>query len=432
MVGIAAVILIVSVFFPSVYKGLTSGTFGKADKYHQVQMDERDVQLRSEFTKDTAQLRQMVIGLIYFTLFTDNLSMTIDTCITYYQAQGFDKVPVNSESVKLLIDFNDYLKNNNKVLARTTRLLTDFLLDDTSSPSTDIDQNLRDFANYVYQVNQKDSVLMLSITKMDNYLLGNKLLQEQREQIRELKAIRDRLVITSTQFMAITGNKKGVGTMLTYAVRAQDQLSMIKALCVIQDAAAGTLGVGKNLNVLELSSVTQLNFDFTASALQGGVAESKIIVGSQIGTAILYDKPNLKFIAGSGADLTALYGSSAFNATLCGTNPNLGVVSLCSGRQLGIVMNAAVLCNVLKSGPLCATLSANQLNEILPAQALSNAGGGQIGSLLSTPIGSTYNASLQEMIIGSTSLQKITGREGALKGFNDLRSTSLSLNRIEP
>ena len=427
MVVIAAAILIVSAFFPSVYKGLTSGSFGKADKYHQDQMSDKDVQLRSEFTKDTAQLRQMVTGLIYFTLFTDNLSMTIDTCISYYQAQGFDKIPMNSEAVKLLVDFNDYLKNNNKTLARTTRLLTDLLLDDTSSPSGDIDQNIREFANYVYQVNRKDSVLMLSITKMDNYLLGNKLLQKQQEQIRELKAIRDRLVITSTQFMAMTGNKKGTTSMLTYSAQIQSQLSMIKALCVVQDAAAGSLGSGKNLNVLELSSVTSMSAFFPAVTLQGGVAESKIIVGSQLGSGILYDKTNLRFVVGSTGEISSLYGPSKYNAVLSGTDPNLGYLGLVVGGKLNIIMNAGVLCGILQCGPLCAALSASQLNKLIPAQALSSAGSGQMGVRSSPLLGSMGNVALQKIIIGNTSLQKIIGSEGALKGFSDLKSTSLGV-----
>ena len=427
MVVIAAAILIVSVFFPSVYKGLTSGSFGKADKYHQDQMSDKDVQLRSEFTKDTAQLRQMVTGLIYFTLFTDNLSMTIDTCITYYKAQGFEKIPMNSEAVKLLVDFNDYLKNNNKTLANTTRLLTDLLLDDTSSPVGDIDQNIREFANYVYQVNRRDSVLMNSITKMDNYLLGNKLLQKQQEQIRELKAIRDRLVITSTQFMALTGNKKGVGTMLTYAVRSQAQLSGIGPLCVVQDGAAASLSSGKNLNVLELSSATSLSAIFPAVTLQGGVSEAKIIVGSQLGYGILYDKSKLSFIIGSAEEIKSVYGSSAYNAALCGTNTNLGYFSQVKGGDLGVVLNAGILCGVLQCAPLCAALSASQLNIIIPAQALASAGGGQLGILYCSPIGSMNNVALQKIILGSTNLQKILSNEGALNGFNDLRSTSVGI-----
>ena len=120
ILGVAVVIIFVSLLFPSVYKGLSSGTFGKADKYHQEQMTENDVQLRSDFTKDTARLRQMVTGLIYFALFTNNLSMTIDTCLESYKLQGFNKDPDNSRAIALLNDYNSFLKNNTRTLAATT------------------------------------------------------------------------------------------------------------------------------------------------------------------------------------------------------------------------------------------------------------------------------------------------------------------------
>ena len=135
ILGIAVVIILISFLFPSVYKGLTSGSFGKADKYRQEQMSESDIHLRSEFVQDTAKLRQMITGLIYYALFTENLSMTIDTCLTSFNLQGFDKNPANAEAIHLLTDYSSFIKNNNTLvrvgldtLNNTTERLTVILV----------------------------------------------------------------------------------------------------------------------------------------------------------------------------------------------------------------------------------------------------------------------------------------------------------------
>lgn len=84
----AVVIIAISFMFPSVFKGITSGTFGKADKYRKTQMTEQDIMLRSELVSDTGKLRSMIQGLIYFSLFTEDLSAKMDSCVNLYKAEG--------------------------------------------------------------------------------------------------------------------------------------------------------------------------------------------------------------------------------------------------------------------------------------------------------------------------------------------------------
>ncbi|TRZ70002.1 MAG: hypothetical protein D4R97_08945 [Bacteroidetes bacterium] len=447
IVGIAVVILLVSFFFPSAYRGLISGSFGKADKYHQEQMTEKDVQLRSDITKDTAQLRQMITGLIYFALFTDNFSMTIDTCLVSYQLQGFDKDPANTQVIAQLKDYSTFLKNNSKTLATTTRMLAAFLLQDTLSGSMDIEQNIRDFGNYVNQVNQKDSVLTVSLARLDSYLVGNKTLQKKDEEIRNLKAIRDQLVIKSTQFMALTGNKPGLGSMLNYAMQSQAQFSGIGALNRVVDgssAALSKIGVQEIPSMQKLSAL-DLNVSFSAaSALQSNLSSSQVNAAGSIGgnanlaaaakgnlnNILVYDKPNLNFVVGSVAQLNVVYGTEKMNAALSGINPNLGALGVIAAKNLSVTLNAGLLCNIASSPTLSAALSAAQLNEIIPAKELSAValGSGNFGSKAGLQMGLCGNSQLQGILSSNPGLQRVLSNNGALSGVSSLQSISLGLS----
>jgi hypothetical protein len=438
IVGVAVIILLISFLFPSVYKGLTSGSFGKADKYRQEQMTENDIQLRSDFTKDTAQLRQMITGLIYFALFTDNLSMTIDTCLESYQLQGFDKDPANSQAIGLLRDYSSFLKNNSKTLANTTRMLAALLLRDTLSQSMDIEKNIRDFANYVNQVNRKDSVLMLALVKVDGFLIGNKTLQNKQEEIRNLKAIRDQLVIKSSQYMAMTGNKKELGVVLSYAIQSQAQFNSIGALNVVEVQSSGSLSAinSRPINATLISGISNLNVAFSAAALQAGFSASTLQAGQAAAkvnsksdlNVIVYDKANLQMTLCSANQLNVIYGTDKLNNALQGKDPNLGIVGVFNGQFMGVVLNASVLCSVLSSTTLSAFMSADRLNEIIPARDLASAAVLQsYGSNAGLQMGFGSNAALQSVVSANSGLQSLFNSMSTMNGFNSLMSTSLSV-----
>ena len=423
ILGIAVVIILISFLFPSVYKGLTSGSFGKADKYRQEQMSESDVKLRSEFVQDTAKLRQMITGLIYYALFTENLSMTIDTCLTSFKLQGFDKNPANTEAIHLLTDYSSFIKNNNTTIANTTRMLAAFMLRDTLAQSMDIEKNLRDFANYVNQVNEKDSVLTIALTRIDSYLIGNKTLQKKEDEIRNLKAIRDQLVIKSTQFMALTGNKQGIGSMLSYVVSSQAQYSGVSVLSGIQESRIVQAQVGvvelpsKVVNAtlcagFSLSSALQANVSSSQVSGTGQLGSYKVITDAakiNLNSLVLYDKPSLCFIVSSSENLKVVYGKDNLNTILCGTNPNLGIICAFTGKVLEVTLNAGVLSAINSSPTINAALSAAQLNIIVPAKEIAAVG------LNFNAVGS--NAPLQIGLCGSPTLNSIISANTSLSGF---------------
>ena len=430
ILGVAVVIIFVSLLFPSVYKGLSSGTFGKADKYHQEQMTENDVQLRSDFTKDTARLRQMVTGLIYFALFTNNLSMTIDTCLESYKLQGFNKDPDNSRAIALLNDYNSFLKNNTRTLAATTRMLAAFLLGDTVDQSSDVEKTIRDFANYVNQVNQKDSVLMLAMTKVDSYLIGNKTLQKKTDEVRNLKAIRDQLAIKSTQFMALTGNKQGLGAMLSYTLQSQSQFSGIPALSqlvnqsqVVQSKLGLEEIVPARINASNISSA------FSANEIQAQFG-SRVNAAPALGY-VVYNKASLQLVyVCSGVQLQQMCGADNLQSVLSGSNPNIGIVGIQAKDNIGVVMNAGLFNNIIQSNVFQGFLTANQMNAVLPATEISAVGvvgSVAFGSGAPLQMGLCGNAMLQGAMKNNASLQLIMGNGGALQGLGEIKNISMGV-----
>jgi len=424
---VVVVIIIVSINFPPVSKGLTSGSFGKADKYHQEQMTEADIQLRSEFTKDTAQLRQMITGLIYFAMFTDNLSMTIDTCLESYKIQGFDKDPANSQAIALLKDYNTFLRNNTNTLAGTTRMLAAFMLRDTSARSIDIEKNLSDFARYVNQINQKDSVLMLALSRVDGYLVGNKTLQKKTDEIRNLKAIRDQLVIKTVQFMALTGNKQGLGSALSYAAQSQARFEGIGALRMVGTRGKGELALVnfQPLCATLLSGNANLNLAFSATALQAAMAGAKINSASSM-NYMVYDKVNLQLILCRSQELQRLCGAENLQGVLCGTNPNLGVVEIESRGKIGIVLNANVLCSFMNSASLLGKYSGMSLGSNFPARDLAAVNSSSVQSMVGInaviPLG--FDAKLQNLAGSNAGLNIF------LKSLNSMNNGFAGLQKI--
>ena len=74
--------------YPPVNQTELTGTFGKAEKFHKVQMTPKDIELRSVLLKDTAKLRGLIGTLTYFSLFTERVSSTIDISLIPFIDKG--------------------------------------------------------------------------------------------------------------------------------------------------------------------------------------------------------------------------------------------------------------------------------------------------------------------------------------------------------
>ena len=384
VVAIAILIAGISLFYPSVFKGLTSGTFGKADKYHKTQMTEKDIQLRSEFTKDTAQLKSMIQGLIYFSLFTRDLSNNIDSCVNSFQKQGMTSQSKGYANVLVLQDYSGFIKNNNKTLGTTISMLTGFYLNDQADQSVDVEKNIHDFGNYVTNLSEKDSVLEMALKSMDNFMLSDKTMKTKKAELSSLKSIRDQLLLQSVQLGGMLQDKPLCAQLLSYALSSQSALNIIilgkEQMSFI--APAARLNVIMNQDKLEniigskdvaFGSNLQLGNIIQAQQLGKDVNNSKQGLGNLVGSVMVYDKDNLQFFIGNKGELQKFFGSSPQITALLQGSATLGRlagVAVFSSEGLNLYQLKIELMPVYSSqqNNLGMTLSSAQLNQILSNQ----------------------------------------------------------------
>ncbi|MCK9219935.1 MAG: hypothetical protein M0P47_07790 [Bacteroidales bacterium] len=373
---LAIVIIAISFMFPTVFKGITSGTIGKADKYHKIQMTEKDVMLRSELLTDTSQLRNMIQGLIYFSLFTQDFSNKIDSCINAFQDQGLYNQAGGGAKVSILQDYSDFIKNNNKTLRTTISMLTGFYLKDESDQSLDVEKNLRDFSVYVNNLNEKDSIFNLALRSMDGFILTNKALKAKKTELANLKSIRDQLLVKGIQLAGMLQNKTLCSQLLSYALSSQQELNAV----VLGKQALNSVASQQNIQnvasllnsvqikAVEFGSSQQLGKIIQAQQMGHVVAANRDLGSSSVGNVLVYDKPTLQFIYGSQKDLQRVFSASEVNSFLNNAD-NLG-------RLQGVAYSSSQGLNLyqsqidLKSGyssqmkDLGMTISNAQLNQI--------------------------------------------------------------------
>ncbi len=397
VLAVAVVIVAISFMFPTVFKELTSGTFGKADKYHKTQMTEKDIILRSELVADSNQLRNMIQGLIYFSLFTEDISNSIDSCVNAYKSQGILNDPEKAPTLMALQDFSDYIKNNNKTLRATISLLTGFYLKDNSDQSADVEKNLREFGNYVQNLNEKDSVLELALNSMDNFMLSNRVLKTKKTELANLKAIRDQLLIGSVQLAGMLQDKPLSAALCSYAISSQESLQRllgqdnlgfirnqdklgIKNIAGAQEKlnigltqeAQQTLNMMQSQNNLDFVDVVESQVTVNSAAqlneiIQAQQSATGNLQGLELGAiknVILYDKANLNFVVSDIARLQSVLSAAELNSAILGSQ-NLGVVVYFSPQGLNLVGSSYDMQQAFLSQSLGSVLNSSQLNFLL-------------------------------------------------------------------
>ncbi|MEI6455929.1 MAG: hypothetical protein WCO93_06535 [bacterium] len=379
VLAIAVIILVVSLIYPPVFKGLTSGTFGKADKYHKVQMTEKDIQLRSEFVQDTAQLRSMIQGLIYFSLFSQNMSYTIDTCVKSFHISGICNEKNNAcENISILEDYSTFIKNNTKTLNSTVRMLTDFYLKDTTDQAVDVEKNLRDFGNFVTQLNDRDSVVENALYAMDGYLLSPKMREIKKTELSELKSIRDQLLMKGVQLAGLLQDKPLCSSLISYALTSQLQFAELTGLVYV---AAQELQMIKNSSELTSyvgsHSVSMLPISALGleSQLKNAVIGRQDLSSKLIGSALVYDKPTLCFFLYSGEQYGKIVSSSLKGGEISSNYTGagqIGTVAYMAQDGLKLVQSAFDLKNVYSSMGLGSVLKSGELDRIISAQNLGS------------------------------------------------------------
>lgn len=296
------VIVVLAINFPPVFRGKSSGTIGKADRYQKSQMTEKDVQLRSELTADTARLKGMIQGLMYFAVFTNDLSAQIDSCVYVFQHRGLTNQEAGYKNMLVLNDFSVFIKNNNKTLGNTIGLLSGFYFKDQADQSADVEKNLREFQNYVKTLTEKDSILEQALYSMDEFIVGNKVIRERKTEFNALKSIRDQLLIKTIQFGALIFDRPLTAGLCSYALSSQQQLQRVLS----QEKVNFALNQ-ENLQKASqevLSGITQgSGFGMIPDYLKSMDAQSVLAASNY---SIVYDKANLQYVTCRQTDLATL------------------------------------------------------------------------------------------------------------------------------
>ncbi|MEI7500824.1 MAG: hypothetical protein WCK84_10300 [Bacteroidota bacterium] len=382
VVAIAILIVGISLFYPTVFSGLTSGTFGKADKYHKTQMSAKDILLRSELVGDTVKLQQMIQGLIYFTIFTQDLSNKIDSGLITFKSKGMGATSAEAAKIKVFQDYSDFIKNNNKTLSTTIRMLTCFYMKDTTDLSQDVEKNMRDFGNYVANLNQKDSILNQALVSMDNFLLTNKTMKAKTKEIASLKSIRDQLLIKGIQLSGMLQNAPLCSQLLVLAISsqagydavlqgsqgavgAQQQVQAVHSAQTLQRVVSS-----KELEMVKLESSQQIGniLQSQISAQQAVGKSGNLGVGltNEAVAAVLYNGATLQFTNCATSQLSKVLSSQELSAVLQGSSTigSMQAVAVYSTQTLNLVLSNISLQNSLQSIGLQSSMSALQLSHV--------------------------------------------------------------------
>lgn len=342
--------------FPPVSKSDLAGTFGKAEKFHKVQMTEKDIQLRSELVKDTAKLKSMIQGLVYFSMVTEEVSTNVDLSIITFKAKGMGTQAGEAENIKALQDYSEFIRNNNNSLKATIAMLSDFYLNKSADQTQDVEKNLKDFGNYVNTLNKKNTILNRALKSLDNFMLASKTLQAHKKEIAQLKSIRDQLLVKGVQLGSLFGNVHQVDSLIAYALTSNAQLSA---------ACFGAV----NVQAVSLAN-SQSHFlgqqSVSAKVLSGTESGSLGAQGlNSTSSVVYYDKVNLEF---------KYYGvSGQLDSHSFGNKPSgdFGVVAYSSSGSVIVPCSNYSLDQVLTSQPFGST-SLSGSSTLLQSTGLDN------------------------------------------------------------
>jgi hypothetical protein len=237
---IAGITLLISTMFKPAGSDLAKGTFGKAEKYHKQAMTERDVQLRSEFTKDTVQLRNMIQGLKYFGQFNEKVAWQIDTMLSLLRFHPLVTDQAMNPPFLALKDYGTFLATNSQQITSTEIMLRQFVTgEEVIDQSVDIEKNLRVLGTFMNQVALRDSVLEEAAMRIDIYLDKSARKKLMQEEITNLKSFRDMLLVDNLLTAAMLGEKSTLARITKYLDEEDERQNLLAATGELNSISEG-------------------------------------------------------------------------------------------------------------------------------------------------------------------------------------------------
>jgi hypothetical protein len=341
----------ISIEFPRTDREDVAGTVGKAAKYRKTKMTANDIKLRSELLKDTSQLKEMIQGLIYFSTFTEETCAKIDLAVFGFQTVGLKDQSPNADKMNALADYAKFIRNNNETLNATIAMLSGFYLNDTINQSLDVEKNLKDFGIYVNQINAKDSILSEALLAMDNFLMDGEALQKHLASFKELKSIRDQLLIKGIQLSGLVGNQEQVGILIFYGLDAQEKLNLVlgqeKLERLFSQDKLQRLFSNEELKLILFDKELSLHL-FNQEDLASGLN-------------LIYNQAGLSFLLAEGSQVNAV-ASQAADLQSAGNYKSL---CLLGNEKLDVILDQYNLQRLFMSPALSGFLDSYSLNRIL-------------------------------------------------------------------
>lgn len=222
---IAAVIIVVVIgivvtglFYINVPDFLARGTIAKAEKYRKQTMTERDIQLRSEFVKDTVQLRKTIKGLACFQQLNEKIVVKIQSGMNSISNHPLLMDPVYSNPMITLREYGNFLVNHDSDLVATMKMLEVFYSEaGNADQSLDVEKNLRDFGGFMQQIIDQDSVFINAALDIDRYIDKESKKKHRSEDFAPLVSFRNDLLVSNVMMASILGQKTTIGKLTEYA-----------------------------------------------------------------------------------------------------------------------------------------------------------------------------------------------------------------------
>lgn len=313
-----------------------AGSFGKVEKHRNIQMTEKDVLLRSELLSDSVQLKNMLQGLVFFTLFTEEVSHHIDSCVNVFQTHGMGADEAEANLLKDLSQYSEFIKNNNQTLQVTITMLNGFYTGESVDQSLDVEKNLRDFGSYVNRLSAMDSVLTASIVNFDDFMLQTDF-QESKGEIAKLKSIRDQLLANGIQLSGLLNDKDLAAVLLGYALESQEKFALLseQQISAYRAGSRENLQSSSDLGLLAslLNSSTQVSANFNLS----NTGDLGVFYNSSQMQFFLFDRKNLNALESLDPGLQNAYKALAFlgSGTLNVVMSNYSIQNILQSQSLG-------------------------------------------------------------------------------------------------
>jgi hypothetical protein len=181
-----------------------AGAIGKVEKYRKDQMSENDIKLRSEIMKDTAALGDALRGMLLVYVYNDahvkEMKKSTEKLKFEEAKTGID---LGSEQ---LGSYCTMAENGNGQLCEMCQMCADIYNDTVTEFSFDVEQNVRNYANYLDKLYNQDSAVGKVIDKSDFWIRENENNADKKEQVKNVKRIRDELLLRDITHAAVVNN----------------------------------------------------------------------------------------------------------------------------------------------------------------------------------------------------------------------------------